>query len=162
MIEINGKHFISLGILSILVPKFKWCPSKITIEVNSYNRFVDLKHVLIPKLVAVDGAGQILPVSLSLNQLEHCACPYSQQNIHNVVATSKADKNGKIASCAMAVTVKGNNADFRIIWKSLTFLKVYSISICDIVVFILFFLQMFIHQDLRLVLRTLSCSPRTL
>jgi hypothetical protein len=101
-------HFHIGNILIFSVPKFNKCPSKVTIQVNSYDKYVDLKRALLPKLVAVDGAGQLLSVSLNVNQLEHCACPHSQQNIHNVVATSSADRYGRIASCAMAVTVKGN------------------------------------------------------
>ncbi|XP_062579007.1 fibropellin-1-like [Saccostrea cucullata] len=87
-------------------PKFQRCPAQITLEVNSYDRLVDLQKYLLPKLQVIDGWGQVLEVSLSALQLEHCMCPQSQRNIHNVVAKSKPDKYGRIATCAMAVKVK--------------------------------------------------------
>lgn len=87
-------------------PTFTKCPEKITIEVNSYDSLVNLEKSLLPKLEAVDGLGQPLEISLSQRQLRHCACPHSQRNIHNIVASTAPDNLGRTATCAVAVRVK--------------------------------------------------------
>ena len=101
----NTEKSINHDIFS--APEFKQCPAKLTIEVNSYDKLVDLKKAVLPKLSAVDGNGHPLDISLNHWQLEHCVCPQSQRNIHNIVATTKPDKYGRTAACVMAIRVKG-------------------------------------------------------
>lgn len=91
----------------LLDPTFTKCPEKITIEINSYDSSVNLEKSLLPKLEALDGRGQPLEISLSQRQLRHCACPHSQRNIHNIVASTAPDYLGRTATCAVAVKVKG-------------------------------------------------------